>query len=58
MIEFTFAHTSIGSWTITINLTKDMTGGQAFEAAAAEYKAMFPGWYPGHPDVVITMRGK
>lgn len=58
MIIFIFTHETHGSWTITIPLSKGMTGGEAFDQAAAQYKAVFPGWVPGHPDVTVTIQGK
>ncbi|KRB82222.1 hypothetical protein ASE00_09005 [Sphingomonas sp. Root710] len=58
MIDFTFTHVTLGAWSVTIQLGKNMTGGEAFEQAAAAYKSQaFPAWFPGHPDVTITMKG-
>lgn len=58
MIEFTFRHTTLGEWKTTIQLGDGMNGGDAFNAAAAQYKAnVFADYRPGHPDVTITIRG-
>lgn len=58
MIEFTFTHNTLGVWSTIITLSNGMKGGEAFEAAAAQYRStVFPMWVPGHRDVTITIRG-
>ncbi len=59
MLEITFTHKTLGSWSTTITLSKDMTGGKALDAAAQQYKqTVFSDYTPGHPDMMVNIKGK
>lgn len=57
MIQFTFSDISGVLSKITVLLQPGMTGGEAFEVAAHQFRAVYGHWTPGNPDITITMRG-
>jgi hypothetical protein len=57
MIEIIFSHRLLGPVTVEIIMIEGMTGGSALDMAAAVYGEAARSWYPGDPDVTITIRG-